>query len=396
MLAPSTIATVKATAPVLQQYGEQITRHFYQILFRDYPAVKAYFNQAHQASGTQQRALAGSILAYAANIDRLEALAGALPPIIQKHVALDIRPEHYPIVGACLLSAIREVLGEAATDEIIDAWAQAYGQLADILIAAEEQVYSEHAAQPGGWRGPRSFRVARVERESEVITSFYFEPADGGPLMSFEPGQFITLLLDINGEAVRRNYSLSDAPGRSYYRISVKREPGGVVSNYLHDHLQPGASVDLLAPSGAFVLTETTRPLVLLTGGVGITPAISMLNAAAASGRRIDFIHAALNSRVHAFREHVDTLAQRHSNVRHCYIYNAPLPGDRPHREGLISAEALRAHLPADRDVDLYFVGPKPFMQSVYAIAQQLGIPAAQTRYEFFGPLEDLTAADAA
>jgi nitric oxide dioxygenase len=393
MLSAQTIAIVKTTVPVLQQYGEQITQHFYKMLFRDYPTVQAYFNQAHQAAGSQPRALANSILAYAAHIDRLEALKDALPLIIQKHVSLDVRPEHYPIVGTCLLSAIREVLGAAATDEIIDAWGAAYQQLAAMLIAAEERIYSENAARNGGWRGPRKFRVVRKERESDVITSFYFEPADGGKLMRFQPGQYLTILLNVAGQALRRNYSLSDAPDRDYYRISVKREPNGVASNYLHDRVQVGDEVELLAPAGAFVLNEATRPLVLLTGGVGITPALAMLNSVASSGRQIEFIHAALNSNTHAFRDHVDTIAARHSNVRPFYIYDQALQSDTPHARGFISAELLQERLPKDRDVDLYFLGPKQFMQAAYRIAAELGIPRQQIRYEFFGPLEDLNAA---
>ncbi len=393
MLSPDTIAIIKATVPVLQQHGEQITQHFYRILFRDYPATKAYFNQAHQAAGTQPRALAGAILAYAAHIDRLEALGDALPLIIQKHVSLDIRPEHYPIVGACLLRAIREVLGEAATDAIIDAWGQAYGQLADLLIAAEESVYAATASRPGGWRGSRKFRVVGKARESDVITSFYFEPADGGELLAFQPGQYLTILLNVDGQPLRRNYSLSDAPGKPYYRISVKREAQGVASNYLHDHVQIGSEVELLPPAGEFVLRETNRPLVLLTGGVGITPALAMLNSVAHSGRPIEFIHAALNSSTHAFREHVDQLAARHENIRPFYIYDQALRHDTPHAEGFISSELLAQRLPADRDVDLYFLGPKPFMRSAFKIARELGIPPQQVKFEFFGPLEDLAAA---
>lgn len=389
MLSAQTIALVKATVPVLQQHGEQITRHFYGIMFRDYPAVKAYFNQAHQAAGTQPRALANSVLAYAAHIDRLDALKDALPLIVQKHASLDIRPEQYPIVGSCLLRAIKEVLGEAATDDIINAWAEAYQQLADILIAAEEQVYRNNAAQPGGWRGPREFRVARKDIESGVITSFYLEPVDGGPLMAFEPGQYLTVLLTIDGEALRRNYSLSDAPGKSYYRISVKREVHGVASNYLHDHVDVGDVLELLAPCGEFVLRESSRPLALVTGGVGITPAISMLNAAAPSGRRIDFIHAALNARSHAFRAHVERVALQYPNVRPFFVYSDAHAGDQSHAHGFITTKLLQSRLPGS-DVDLYFLGPKPFMQSVYRSAQQLGIPQQHVRYEFFGPLEDI------
>jgi nitric oxide dioxygenase len=393
MPSPQTIALVKATVPVLQQHGEQITRHFYSIMFRDYPAVKAFFNAAHQAAGTQQRALANAVLAYAAHIDRLDALKDALPVIVQKHAALGVLPEHYPIVGTCLLRAIKEVLGDAATDEIIDAWAEAYQQLAEILIAAEEQVYRDNAARPGGWRGPRAFRVARKQAESRVITSFYLEPVDGGPLMAFQPGQYITVLLTVDGQPLRRNYSLSDAPGKPYYRISVKRESGGTASQFLHDAVQVGDTLELLAPCGEFVLHEAQRPLVLLTGGVGITPAMSMLHSVAATGRPIEFIHAALNSEVHAFREDVEQIARQHPNVRPYFVYNEALPQDAPHATGFVTEQLLGERLPADRDVDLYLLGPKPFMRSTWRAAQQLGVPSQQIRFEFFGPMEDLTAA---
>ena len=394
MLSEKTIAIIKATVPALQSHGEAITRHFYQIMFRDYPVVKAYFNQAHQAQGTQARALANSVLAYAANIDRLEALGDALPIIIQKHVSLDIRPEHYPIVGTCLLQAIREVLGDAASDEIIQAWADAYGQLADLLIAAEEAVYSANESRSGGWRGPRQFKVVKKQPESAVITSFYMEPADGGAIMDFLPGQYLTILLEIDGAPLRRNYSLSCAPGEGHYRISVKREPNGQASNFLHDSVQEGDLVELLPPCGEFVLESAHRPLVLLTGGVGITPAISMLKAAAPSGRPIEFVHAALNGTVHAFRDEVDALAEAHPNVRICYVYSDPQGhDDGHHEEGFVSRELLQNRLPANEDADLYFVGPRPFMSMVYRFTKELGLPRERVRFEFFGPAEELEAA---
>jgi len=197
-------------------------------------------------------------------------------------------------------------------------------------------------------------------------------------------------LFNIDGQVLRRNYSLSDAPGQDHYRISVKREPEGVASNYLHDRVQVGDVLELLPPCGEFTLKRNERPLVLLTGGVGITPAICMLNSIAGE-RPVEFIHAALNSRTHAFREHVDTLAQRHDNVRPFYIYDQALPEDQPHAQGFISAELLASRLPADRDVDLYFLGPKPFMRSAYQIARELDIPSTQVHYEFFGPLASLS-----
>lgn len=390
MLAHATIATVKATVPVLQAHGETLTRHFYGIMFRDHPEVRPFFNPAHQASGTQARALAASVVAYAQHIDRLEALAGAVPTIVHKHAALGVLPEHYPIVGQCLLQAIREVLGEAATDDIINAWAEAYGALAQILIAAEEAVYQANAAQPGGWRGTRTFRIARREQESAQITSFYLAPVDGGALPAYSPGQYLTVLATVGGTPTRRNYSLSDAPGKPWLRISVKREPGGVFSNWLHDEAQVGQELALMPPCGEFVLDDRPVPLVLATGGVGITPALAMLEAVAASGRSVTFIHAARNSAVHAFRERVDALAVAHSNVQVRYVYDQPLPGDAPHATGLFHGDLLRQWLPSTPDFELYFLGPKPFMQSIYSHALRLGVEPQRLHYEFFGPKEAL------
>ena len=130
---------VKATVPLLETGGETLTQHFYKMMLSEYPEVRPLFNQAHQASGDQPRALANGVLMYARHIDELEQLGPLVAKIVNKHVALQIQPEHYPIVGTCLLRAIREVLGEEiATQEVIDAWDAAYGQLADILIGAEE------------------------------------------------------------------------------------------------------------------------------------------------------------------------------------------------------------------------------------------------------------------
>ena len=304
MLSPAQTALIKATVPLLESGGETLTAHFYNIMLSEYPEVRPLFNQAHQASGAQSRALANAVLMYAKHIDRLEALGPLVGQIVSKHVSLQILPEHYPIVGACLLRAIREVLGaEIATDTVIAAWAAAYQQLAEILIGAEEQVYAENAADTGGWRGARAFRVARKQVESEEITSFYLVPEDGGALLSFSPGQYIGLTLQLDGEEVRRNYSLSAAANQREYRISVKREAGGRVSNYLHDQVAVGATLQLFPPAGDFVLRPSSKPLALITAGVGITPALAMLEQALSSGREIHFIHCARHGGVHAFRE---------------------------------------------------------------------------------------------
>ena len=190
MLTNAQRVLIKATVPLLESGGEALTTHFYRMMLSEHPEVRPLFNQAHQASGDQPRALANGVLMYARHIDRLEALGPLVAQIVNKHVSLQILPEHYPIVGSCLLRAIREVLGaEIATDAVIDAWAAAYQQLADILIGAEESQYAQNAAAPGGWRGARAFRVARKVIESAEITSFHLVPVDGGSLLDHQPGQ---------------------------------------------------------------------------------------------------------------------------------------------------------------------------------------------------------------
>src|SRR6187402_724999 len=164
-LSEQTIAIVKSTAPILEQHGETLTRHFYQRMFAKNPEVAPFFNPAHQTAGSQQKALAAAICAYAANIDNLEVLGGAVELIAQKHASLQIQPEHYPIVGENLLASIREVLGAGATDEVIHAWGEAYGFLTQILTGREHQIYKEHQTAPRSWAGFKRLQVTRKERE---------------------------------------------------------------------------------------------------------------------------------------------------------------------------------------------------------------------------------------
>ena len=149
MLTPHQIELVKATVPVLQAHGVDLTKHFYARMLSKTPELRNVFHQAHQARGAQQQALAAAVLAYAQNIEHPENLLGAVKQIAQRHCSLGIRAEQYQIVGHHLIESIKEVLGAAATPELIDAWTAAYGMLADILIKAEQDIYNQQtAAQP--------------------------------------------------------------------------------------------------------------------------------------------------------------------------------------------------------------------------------------------------------
>jgi hemoglobin-like flavoprotein len=139
-LSDETIALVKATAPALQAHGLAITKRMYERLFED-ESIKAMFDQAAQASGEQPQRLANAIIAYAQNIDKLQNLSGPVARMAARHVETGVKAEHYPYVANALLPAIKDVLGDAATDEILAAWGEAYWFLADILIAQEAELY---------------------------------------------------------------------------------------------------------------------------------------------------------------------------------------------------------------------------------------------------------------
>lgn len=405
MLKPETVAVIKQTVPVLQAHGEDLTRHFYARMFRENPEVLAFFNPVHQQSGAQQRALAGAVCAYAQHVDNPAVLAGAVELIAQKHVSLGIRPEHYPIVGENLLASIREVLGEAATDEIINAWAEAYGALADIFIEREAALLREQEAVHG-WQGFKSFLLEKRERCSDNIESFYLCPMDGAALAPHEPGQYITVRVPLaDGGTTMRNYSISSEPGEPWLRISVKREtgrdasmPDGVVSGFLHDQLKVGDVLEVAPPSGEFTLTgqaDASRPLVFIAGGVGITPLMSMLRAALASipARPVVFIQGALNGRVQPFADELTELARGHDNLSLHVRFSAPdaddLPNGRCDSVGVVDNDLLN-QLVADADASWYVCGPTPMLRHVCGLLKARGVADGDLHYEFFGPAEAL------
>ncbi|MFD2265209.1 NO-inducible flavohemoprotein [Lacibacterium aquatile] len=389
MLTQRQIEIVKATAPVVAENALAITSTFYPILFQDFPEVRAVFNQTHQGGGAQPKALANAIIAYAANIERFEQIKPALRGIVEKHVSLNIAPHQYEAVGASLMKAIGKVLGAAVTDEVADAWGAAYWQLAEFLIGEEEKEYTRKAELTGGWRGPRKMRLKEKVVESDVITSFYFEAADGGELMSFQPGQFLGLKLTINGEVTHRNYSLSDLPNGRTYRISVKRERHGLASRFLHDDMQVGQEIEIYPPSGEFTLKPGKGDVVLITAGVGQTPAIPMAKRALADGRKVTYLHAALNSGTHAFRNSIAALAMAYPSLKTVYGYSEPFAEDNADFTGFVTPEILADAL-SGQDVAAYIVGPKPFMRTVIDILKALKVPTDNIHFEFFGPAEEL------
>ena len=390
MLSEETRTIVKSTVPVLEEHGVAITTRFYKNLFEAHPELLNIFNHANQAQGRQQTALAKAVYAAAVHIDNLEEILPAVVQIAHKHVSLGVLPEHYPVVGEHLLKAMKEVLGDAATDDIINAWEEAYGVIADAFIGVEQDMYKKTAEQENGWNFFKNFGIVRKVKESEVITSFYLKPVDGSNVPPYTPGQYISVRLSMPGEQflVIRQYSLSQAPKQDEFRISVKREsdndPNGVVSNYLHSSINEGDQLEVSAPAGVFVLDMTkTSPVAFISGGVGITPMMSMFETVANSTpeRPTTFLHGARNSLQQAFDNDIQAYAMMMDDARYKTVYS-----DEPN--GFITREMLEEYV--DPASDIYVCGPAPFMEIMINELHGMGIPEKQIHYEFFGPATGL------
>lgn len=398
MLSQKTIDIIKSTVPVLEVHGTTITTVFYKNLLEAHPELLNIFNHTNQKKGRQQNALANTVLAAAKYIDQLETILPAVKQIAQKHRSLVVKPEHYPIVGEYLLAAIKEVLGDAATDDIIDAWGEAYGVIASVFINIEKEMYEQAANQNGGWSDFKPFTVVEKVRESDCITSFYLKPANGDGIPPFLPGQYLTVRIEIQGEQYlfNRQYSLSDAPGKGYFRISVKKEktgvsPDGRVSNYLHDAIKVGDNIEITVPAGDFTLEfEKQSPIVFLSGGVGITPFMSMIQTLADQQpeREVQFIHASENGAVQPFRNELTGLSQKLGNYQLSFVYKNPSEEDKnmPNyaKQGYIDAEFLSNRIKSD--ADYYVCGPVPFMKAIITHLKELGVDSEKIHFEFFGP----------
>lgn len=383
MLTQQTMDIIKSTAPVLEIHGVTITKTFYKNLFEANPSLFNIFNQTNQTKGRQQTALANTVYAAAVHIEKLEAIIPVVKQIAQKHRSLGVLPQHYPIVGEFLLRAIKEVLGDAATDEIIEAWGQAYGVIADVFIQEEEALYAAAENKEGGFRGFKNFKVVKRVAENALITSFYLKPADDSALPSYLPGQYITVqVVDPNEEYIaNRQYSLSKSFDGESYKISVKRDnkntPVGKASNYLHDYLLEGHEIAISVPAGTFVYEEKQKPVSFIAGGVGVTPLISMYQIAAQTNNTtVKMIHSAAHLNEHAFETVLTNIALTKENIN--YVQYAS------DSNGIITKEYLAEQV--DLSGEVYLCGPVGFMQTVINALVELGMDKKQIHYEFFGP----------
>lgn len=386
MASPRTLEIVKATVPVLEEHGTAITTVFYKNMFNQHPELLDIFNETNQKLGRQQTALAMTVLAAAKHLDKLAVLLPQVTQISHKHRALQIFPEHYPIVGHHLIGAIKEVLGEAANDDIIDAWTEAYDEIADVFIQLEKTMYEQEM-----WEGFAPFTITEKVEAATDIAAFTVVPVNDDidlSKLSLSAGQYITVKADPedSDHLALRHYSLYSATSDKGIQFAVRRdnrnEHYGLVSNHLHDHLDVGDTILLSAPAGDFELNQdliqqNDIPLVLVSAGVGVTPILSMLEAQVTANpkRPIVWVYACQNKEHHAFDSKVNELLAAADNVeKHIFYFES----------GQILDEAWLANLP--KPADIYVCGSMMFMESIIDGLMALDHGVDSVHYEPFGP----------
>lgn len=392
---PLTLEKVRSTLPAISAAGPAVTQYFYQRMFSHNPELKNVFNMAHQANGQQPTALFNALCAYGAHLDTPQALTAAVEKIAQKHTSLNIRPEQYAIVGEHLLGTIRELLNPG--EDILAAWAEVYGVLADIFIQREAEIYQARAKQPGGWEGERRFVISEIRDESEVMKSVVLVPEDGQPVPEFTAGQFVTVGIQPAGWEFRqlRQYSLTRPSAGKDFRIAIRHQAGGKVSGWFHQQAKCGDILTLTAPAGDFILNSPRfpQPITLISAGSGLTPMLAMLHQLAAQHYpgRVNWWHAAADHGSHAFASEVATLGTRLENFRQLTWYqHTSVPAE---DAGLFSG-LMDIHQTGEDFSqlagDYYLCGPTGFMQSLIQQLTAAGIDRDHIHYEMFGPHQNL------
>ncbi|MGE0706590.1 MAG: 2Fe-2S iron-sulfur cluster-binding protein [Planctomycetota bacterium] len=247
------------------------------------------------------------------------------------------------------------------------------------------------AEDPPGWR---AFRVARKRAEAARTWTLELVPEDGGPLPLARPGQYLTVGIDLEGRRQVRCYSLSHAPRADRYQVTIKetrRADGapGLVSGHVARELGEGARVWLRPPAGEFTIDPArSGPLVLVAGGVGVTPLMSMIEAVAAAGgrREVWLLYGLRDASEHAFRARLAELAAEpwfHPTTS----YSRPSGGEEPGaRVGRLEVVTLQEVLPPrDEPYDFYLCGPGPLLDAMTSGLDALGVPASRVHVEVFG-----------
>lgn len=381
-LSAETVKIIKSTVPVLKEHGETIIKTFYKRILTNYPELKNVFNMTNQVSGRQPAILAHTVYAAAVNIEHLELILPAIQEGLHKHVSLGVTPEQYSIVGENLLAAIKETLGDAATDDIINAWAEAYGIIANIFITLEKDLYKKSKEKEGGWEGFIPFTVISKQMSSDSSMSLELKPKHSKTLIVYDAGQYVSVRAIIDGEEFmhHRQYSISKKYDGHTLKITAKKD--GKVSSWLMDKVQVGDDLLITPPAGPFH-RKSGASHVFIAGGIGVTPLLAMAEEAVEAKENVEFLYFVRSADEAHLLNELSDLARSQTMKLTLISDDASIKNA---KKGRVSAEFFKTNGLVSADSVYYTCGGKGFMTSVIESLNNAGVSDAQIRSEAFGP----------
>lgn len=410
-LTPERLKIIGATAPAVapKVADGTITTRFYKKMLGENPELRAFFNMSNQRNKRQSAAfgqamfepqesqsavLAKSVLAAIENLQNLEAIKGPALRIVHKHCALGILPHHYKLVHDNFLAATAEVLGDAVTPAVADAWSGALLHVAEFFIEQEKALYDQTTAMQHNWdtHEPAEFIVRDVKRSARNMTSLYFERADGSPPPSYKPGQYITLCANPTDEEyfAPRHYTIAaPAPIGNALRICVRHlqggggVPAGVMSTFVNTAVRVGDRLKLRHPFGVFTadLAAPFEQVAWVTAGAGITTALAMIAPMVQTSKRVVHWHADKDEACVPYAEDLSKTTLPYASLRY-YGGSQAFSVDK-----LVAQLANTGINVTDANTAVFICCPPAMILAVSDGLQQKGVPIDHIFYETYGPL---------
>jgi len=382
------LGIVKASASVVAPQVKDIVDDLYPRMLTSNPELRCFFNQSHLYGDppVQRLAMVNCMIAYGRNIDMLHYLARPtlcfsslhqrrfmlaginIEIIAHKHCGLGVKRDHYIIHHNHLMQSFQKILSNDFTHEIQNSWSQALLALARVLSDMEEELYTAASERLGGWRGVKKFRVVGTRLVAKRCMELTFKPVNGGGLIDFEPGQFLTLSLP-KGQVAPRHYSLTNAPCKDYLQCCTKLIPGGEMSGALHA-MKLGDVVGLRPPFGIFQL-RGGQSSVLCSAGIGATPMKCLLESHPARVKLV--LHVDKEEATHPFKAEMEA-----SGVETHFVYTKD--AGRPKAAALVE-NMLKPFL---AECDFFVCGPPTFITDMANALKANG--AKKVNIEVFGP----------
>lgn len=368
MLDKNSIQIIKDTVPFLQEKGTEITTIFYSNMFKAHPELLNIFNPNNQKKGLQQKAVANTVLAAAQHIEDLSVLSQHVNQIGHKHRALQVKPEHYPIVGKYLLEAIGIVLGDNKSQKVLDAWEKAYGEIATIFINIETDMYKKAT-----WAGFKPFKIFSLDSSSKDVIKIGLESEND--IGFIEPGSYITINLKnpVDTYFSNRHYSVYDYDRiKKQLYIAVQLESEGNISSYLNKKINLDDTLHLSAPAGDFQLQKSTRQI-FISSGIGVTAIYPLFKSALELGNNSIWIQNYKNKDSLILENEVNALP-----------FEKDIYTNISSEDGRLNAESLMRILKNDFTGIFYICGSPEFTLGVKKILISNGVDDTMINYELF------------